>query len=704
MDSTDLRNLFELYNYKLEDENDKCIVFSYSNPYPAVEIVPLKKMTSEDKKHYKDSYSRAGYAANIREVDNIQSMKTYLFELFFHIEAANDRNIAKYNDYVRKVMAPYQSKRGGVNGLRSYQYINISYRKEEDFEEINADSDIIPSIMSNIKADGAKLIIVEAAAGFGKTSTAYEILKEISNDNTNARPFFMELSKDRSASTFRYLLLSQIEANFDITLKAKVVIQNIKEGRIPLILDGFDELLSRDLDNGEQNVEFKDIESMLSTIAELLENQAKVILTTRKTAIFSGESFYDWYLRHSEKNRFGVCRYQLKEPMAKDWLPSERLKQLGEDTLKSLENPVLLGYLRYIDDKTFETIKGSNTLLENYFVFLLEREEDRQDLPFNVEEQLGIYERLSSYFAGYGISSDTRQTIKEVISMLSEDLINSKVTVNRDFQTLANALTNHALLDRKDNGNIGFINDFIFINLLTMAIKNINDKDTVDFQREIKYPFLDKVIEIGSFWSVEEKRKLYDSLFQKCHLNKILEFWSDVKLVKETSHGFTDISFDGSTIADATIGNAKAQMKNCTFSNISFRSCLFEFNYIYNCTFINCSFDDNCMKIGNNLQNGFYNCKEEIRFIDKDETLDSNEEEYVLSPMDFDKQVLSKYFQVDNRTRRMRMISKLRENYDGKLFKKYFNYLISKKYVKLNGDKSFITDKGVDFYNTIQND
>lgn len=34
---------------------------------------------------------------------------------------------------------------------------------------------------------------------------------------------------------------------------------------------------------------------MLETIADLLEGNAKIVLTTRKTAILSGPEFYDWY-------------------------------------------------------------------------------------------------------------------------------------------------------------------------------------------------------------------------------------------------------------------------------------------------------------------------------------------------------------------------------------------------------------------------
>ena len=120
------------------------------------------------------------------------------------------------------------------------------------------------------------------------------------------RPIFMKLEKDRSANTFRYLLLTHIDRDFDIQLKNDIVIKNIKNGRIPIIIDGFDELLSKDLDEGKQDTAFGEVETMLSTIADLPTNRAKVVLTSRKTAIFSGPSFAEWY--NNQKKRIQLSR------------------------------------------------------------------------------------------------------------------------------------------------------------------------------------------------------------------------------------------------------------------------------------------------------------------------------------------------------------------------------------------------------------
>ncbi|WP_455253489.1 hypothetical protein [Prevotella melaninogenica] len=702
LDVEQVKKLFLLYNYKIERLEKEYLVFSYSNPYDAVEIVPILGMEKQEIERIQSEFQEAGYAVKVNNCKNIEEIENYLFNLFFHVEASNKRNRQKYSNYVDKIMEPYNRRIKQVPSaeLKKYEYINISYLLEENFMLQPTSIPLIDSLQKDIAAMDARLLIVEAAAGFGKTSTVYELLDRLSIPKVNIRPFLMELSKDRSASTFRYLLLSQIEENFDITLKANVVIHNIQKGRIPLILDGFDELLSKDLDNGNSNPDFKEVESMLYTIVSLLKDHAKIVLTTRKTAIFSGETFYEWYLKHSVNQSFSVSRYQLQEPSAQEWLPKQRLESLVSETLRALENPVLLGYLRYIDDSNFSKIQKTNSLVNSYFDFLLRREIERQNLPFSVREQLDIFEKLSLYFAGFDISSDSRENVKGAIAELAAKEIINNVSIQHDESTLTNALTNHALLDRKENGNIGFINDFIFINLLSISIKDINDSYVIFFQNEISYSLLEKIIFSASTWNTKNRELLYKALLEKCKLNSILKFWADVKLTDRVNDTLLGISLEGNFIKSVYFGIDDVLITKCTFSNISFLGCYFNFNNISECTFINCSFDHDCEKDGISSECEFYNCEDKQNKIV--EVIDEAKEVDCIPTIDnFDKSILAKYFQVDNRSRRMRMISKIREEYDFKVFKKHFSALVKNKYIFINGDKSFITDLGVSYYITL---
>ena len=53
---------------------------------------------------------------------------------------------------------------------------------------------------------------------------------------------FTELARNRSANIFKYILLDEINIEYP-TLNLELVTKEIKNGRIPLIIDGFDELI-----------------------------------------------------------------------------------------------------------------------------------------------------------------------------------------------------------------------------------------------------------------------------------------------------------------------------------------------------------------------------------------------------------------------------------------------------------------------------
>lgn len=690
-----LIELFQLYNYVIEKEDyHGCIVFSLNTGiYSVVEIIQWDGTTLETAKEVQKKYYEAGYdAVKISPYTSIEEIENYLFNGFFYVKSSNERISRSYSDYTTKVMSAYE----GEGRKNTYNYINVDYSLEVDFQENgNNGKNVIENIKSYMECGGAHLIIVEASAGFGKTSTAYELYNTYAGIEKNTIPLFMELSRDRQAPTFRLLLLSQIERMFGLVLSTKAVIYNIKKGRIPLIIDGFDELLSKDLDSGGTEAKFSEVETMLSTIADLLTENTKVLLTSRKTAIFSGESFYDWYLqiRAKKDTSFQIERFQLHEPCVEDWLPNERLRRLPL-TIKDINNPVLLGYLRYLEDKEFDKAISSN-LVERYFDSLLRREQERQALPFNVDEQKEIFSRTAVWFASYNIASDKRSDVKSYIYELSSNLIDKRATDGQTAETLANALTNHALMDRKENGNVGFINDFILGNMLCYAIQNEKDQAIIKMFRDIPYPFVEKALVSASTYSKEEKEFLGEMLYDKCELNEALKFWIDVRLRFKSVSNQKDMSFNEGKISCAYFCTDNAVYDNCTFSNMYFEGCFFHIKNIRNCMFIRCQFKD-CTFDAEVSEDDFFDCKfentphsySEIN-MRTNKTEDENNKEATQN------EILKMYLQVDGKTQRMRMLSRIREGYNPKSFKRTIKDLLNSKFIVCNGDKSFITELGI---------
>lgn len=308
------------------------------------------------------------------------------------------------------------------------------------------------------------MIIVEAAAGFGKTCTAYELYKSFLNSDQNIKPIFTELYNNRNAKQFKYVLWSEIDKEKDTTAKQDIVIYNIKKGRIPLIIDGFDELLSKDIDSGKNDQDdFEQVETMLSTIGELLEGEAKVVLTSRKTAIFAGPEFSDWVENYNGK--FDVVRFQIEKPAIREWLSTDRYDNIliNKVPIDNISNPVLLTYLRNVSDVEFkELLKQPENITIKYFEQLLNREKQRQNLAIRWEDQMLIFENLARNFADFGINGESRSFVKEMLI----DYNRSKLLYYKDtmangqtLDELADTLTNHALLDRIGNKDyITFIN------------------------------------------------------------------------------------------------------------------------------------------------------------------------------------------------------------------------------------------------------
>lgn len=370
-----LDRLFQEYGYDVKEKTTSYRVYLLNQGmYHGAEIQIMDDST--DANPILERYSKLGYHAKQQRFKSIEQAESYLFKGFFNTQTTvNDIN-RRYSEFAANQVKHYCN-----HGIK-YQYISMPYSiySEGVEDTINGTSDIISAIKEAINRKGAHLVVVEAAAGFGKTCTAYEVYKSFLENSEYQKPIFTELSRNRDAKHFKYILWSEIDKEKDTTAKQELVVYNIKKGKIPLIIDGFDELLSKNIDNGKigQLNEFEQVETMLSTIGDLLTDEAKIILTSRKTAIFAGVEFGDWV--DSYNGNFDVIRFQLEKPNIKQWLSTERYDEIiGKNVpLDSISNPVLLTYLRNISEEDFgDLLIYPETITDKYFEHLLNREKVR---------------------------------------------------------------------------------------------------------------------------------------------------------------------------------------------------------------------------------------------------------------------------------------------------------------------------------------
>jgi len=568
--------LYKRYGFEVINTNDEYIIVCTINNghYYNADIVILND-TSNSEKIFTD-YTKTGYACKIRKYTSIKDVSETLFKGFFSVNSSKERLEKSYTKFTSSLVSSFSEN-------SKYSYINSNYF-------INGETgclDVVSEITSRLSDSKPTLFLIEAAAGFGKTCTAYELLNNLIKNHNDLLPLFTELSRNRQAKIFRYVLLDEID-NFFPTLSSKLVRLEIKDGKVPVILDGFDELLHTKLDdNDEIN------ETMIETIGELLEGKAKIILTTRRTAMFDGDEFHEWM--NSHKDDFNMVRIKIDEPTVDHWLNESRIELLKKNdfSIEKLSNPVLLSFLRSISDLEFlEVATEPNMIVNKYFELMLDREKTRQDLNMSVEEQYSVFTRLAKDMIDLSYTSESReyfiscfleyeqQLLEEVRSRYA---IESKPTKDE----LANKLASHALLDKSniDNKGIGFINEFVLGNFCAENIINSTDDYMVEDTRFIAPAVISYIPR-----SSEQKHTLWSSL---AFVLDFIDISEKIKYMISLNNRITD------DIQDATIERiimkdiqfgTEYKLSNSVFINCTFTNSELNCINIHEVSFVDCNF------------------------------------------------------------------------------------------------------------------
>ncbi len=562
-------------------------------------------------------------------------------------------------------------------------------------------------------ADEPIFVIIEAAAGYGKTCTAYEIIKQMEEKNTEILPFYIELSRNREARIFKHILQNEIDEQFQNVVKSDVVLHQIKQGKIPVIIDGFDELLSKDL--SANTSQLRDIESMLSTIVNLLEGKAKIVITSRKTAIFSGEEFYEWIKNTNKK--YNVARFSISEPKIGNWLESDRLEILHDCSfpINNVANPVLLSYIRNIEiDELRSLVQNSKNIVDKYFEFLLNREQIRQELLLDEQMQLRIFKKLVRIMSEFDIKVDSKSFIKDIIKdynqKIFDDYIKNYPKIPKPtHDELADTLSNHALLDRKQHDNVGFINEFIFGILIgrNLIEKKYQKHYPNNFTNIITQDFA--FLAISAFKVQPQERK--NALWQILHDNQFpydskFLFYRDLYL----KNNFIS-TYEGILIEDLSFENMKFQIEgqfknsiisNCKFDECKFDECAFDNSGFINCKFFNCEWiKDPCNKDANMYISG---CESNNFF---DSKLYENEKQTELQ-VNIEELILRKFIKSQTKINNMKRLSSIREYIKGQNinmqdFENIISSLKRKSYIVINGDNCFIQREGIRYFKNTYN-
>ena len=708
-----IHEIYSMYGYEEAGRRSGAVVYVLQQGmYHGAEIVIIDEAIA-DEKLLKQEFSEAGYACKIRRFASVLDIENCLFDGFFNRPLLLSRVEQKYKSFANN-----QSRHLGKGFIYEYVASPFSISSDSITKEDNSILDIIKIVLTK---PGAYFTIIEAAAGFGKTCTAYEILNNIPKLFDDKCPLFAELSNDRQAKIFKYVLLSAIDTEYRQSVPSDLVKHHIKSGRIPLIIDGFDELLSKEQDTGRTKVsDFDEVETMLSTIAELLQGNAKIILTSRKTAIFSGEEFSSWASAFT--GSFSTLRIAIEKPRLNHWLSEEKLDLVNKNNipLKHIANPVLLSYLRYLDNQSFaDTIKSTDDIVNKYFNNLLEREKERQNLLLDVKLQLQVFKKLCASFADFNITSEQKSFVKELI--LSENIsilqecsnfypLAEKPTVDE----LAEKLSNHAFMDRisSKKDSIGFVNEFIFGMFLgNVIIDKFINSERVDFNENI----LDLAIQAYQYHSISSRLDLWNAL-NDCVKGSTFKLQLDSRLRDEVLNNYSTEYFEGITFENVSFLD-KCFFKESYFAECKFENCVFDFSRFDEVGFQNCLFN-NCINASdsslnaplnislfgcNDYQSGFLDTIKIANYlasIDLEGFQETDRDRLA------EYSILKMYYKVGTRQRQMRLVTKVKSEIssikelamsDSSIIKE-LKRLSDKGYIILNGNKSFVTSEGSSYF------
>lgn len=577
-----LDNLYRRYGFEVKKQSPDVRVYGIrQGVFYGVEIVPIS--SSVEIANIKSEYERAGFATRIRNLESVSKIEDELFNGFFDKDAIGINLRNQYRRYVEKRSESINSK---------YKYIPCPFRV---FSE-DLDRDIIDYIQEVMNNQSPQLILVEAAAGFGKTSTAYELLNRLISTEPSINPIFAELSRNRKAKIFRYVLLDEIDRMYPF-LNSEIVEYEIKSGRIPLIVDGFDELLQQDKDTID-GASFNAVEAMLETIGDLLEGAAKIVLTSRRTAIFAGDEFHSWM--DSKSDSFEITRIKIDRPEIRRWIGPDKAERLENEgaPLVHLSSPVILSYIRSLEDKDFNRCCNNlDLLIQTFFSSMLEREQERQALRLSVDEQLKIFTLLAHDMVSYDISSEEKSFISDLIidrskTLLSEARQRYGPAERPSIEELVDTLCNHALLDRvgSNEDSVGFINQFVYGYLIGFAALDADENWIIESFSNDRFVSLSSTA--FSVRSDKARQDLY------CILSTIdellpdpLKLSVDVDLTNLCAHRFSGATFESMSFTECAFSRG-CLIENSSFVGCSFDNAVLDRSCFLNVNFIDCTFKD----------------------------------------------------------------------------------------------------------------
>jgi len=591
------------------------------------------------------------YAPSLRE--------DYLTELKKQLSLLNDKEIAGFFDLKSYLLSFIQDQlkvyiKNIITELEPKFFVDPPYKTPSGFKSRfpNPVYSFLTDNVDDVK-DGA-LGILLAEPGQGKTYTAMYLASTLASSNfipiyIHSPQWFNMKEEDLSSLyktitySFRYFdsPLDWIEGVEDLFINV-----TLKLGVFRIIFDGFDEYILWNKGKLTPN----EIIYNLYNLAE--QSNSRILITSRTTfwnSNITDEEQYKQLFKYlilpfdtnHASNYFNLRLKGKDAAINRAIIIFNSLKNIGRSDLSSsfAGRGIILNLIADLSVET-EVINydGNTTIFQWIIKALCQREEKRQRLPINAEQQLSVL-RLFAEYKATG-KKPTSELLSEILHIICDKLTMEEIHSMVGFGNVPKSLQDHPLIFKTNESDIWkFKHEQIEFNLLSEQIilyskENLNNTikklfNDLNNDGSILDDLCSVIYEQISTNTDESKAEIQTASFLKkiiycCELNSVTPNiysnivtlttkllldvlnknrpigGSKVERMKELLSYFDNnellgLQFSGTL---SSLDFSKITISNCRFENVSWSNCKFSAHTKFkDCNFISGSIH-NCNNFG----------------------------------------------------------------------------------------------------------
>jgi WD40 repeat protein/3',5'-cyclic AMP phosphodiesterase CpdA len=234
-------------------------------------------------------------------------------------------------------------------------YVPQRFRELYRSDQIIHD-DLAEELMRLVTSDYARFVLLLGDFGRGKTFVLREVARRIAETNPHLIPMLIELRGLNKAHSVNGLVAAHLANHGEELINLKAFDYMLREGRIVLLFDGFDELVTR--------LTYDRAAEHLDTLLEAVQDRVKIIVASRTqhfksdTQVFTalgervGALSNRWIFSVEDFNQTQIRRYLIKRYGGNERKADTRLNMIKnvQNLLGLSQNPRMLSFIADQDE------------------------------------------------------------------------------------------------------------------------------------------------------------------------------------------------------------------------------------------------------------------------------------------------------------------------------------------------------------------